>query len=258
MALVYTDPKNYQDIAKSIRDGLGSDITMKPNEMSSNIDRISLYKKHYNELLENFRDILIPDNATFISSYMFKDHDYLSAINIPETLTRIRISAFENCSRLRTIVLQNVVTLEEDYAFKNCNNLSLVIFGARPSSLSSTTFEGCNKLKDIYVPWSLNQVSGAPWGAINATLHYSVKYKNLFSAFYVNNIRYEFPIGMTWREFIESEYNIDNSFSIDMTESAVTKYSVKLNNKRMKYDSYTTATYADEAIISLKHYSTVS
>jgi hypothetical protein len=40
-------------------------------------------------------------------------------------------------------------------------------------SINKNAFRDCNNLTDIYVPWSEGDVTNAPWGATNATIHYN-------------------------------------------------------------------------------------
>ena len=258
MALVYTDPKNYKDIADSIRNGLGSNITMKPNEMSGQIDKISLDKKHYDELLGDYRNIILPDSTVTIPISMFEGRQTLTAIRIPPSANRLQANSFKNCTRLRSIVLQNITQLGSSDTFSGCSNLAAVFFKKIPNNIPASTFANTTKLKKIYVPWSLGQIDGAPWGAQSATIIYNTDYFTTKIRFHIDDVvYYDVPIGMTWWELINSEYNTDGVFEIDETKSNVTKYAVKWRGQRIIYDSYTVCTYADEAIIPDKQYYTI-
>lgn len=59
-----------------------------------------------------------------------------------------------------------------DKAFSGDISLASVTFRGTPSSMSNLAFQGLTALADIYVPWASGAVAGAPWGAINATIHY--------------------------------------------------------------------------------------
>lgn len=69
------------------------------------------------------------------------------------------------------------VTQIDALAFAHCSNLKTVIFKGTPTSIDSSawysTFLGCTNLTDIKVPWAEGAVSGAPWGAANATIIYN-------------------------------------------------------------------------------------
>lgn len=59
-----------------------------------------------------------------------------------------------------------------DKAFSGDEALVSVTFRGTPSTISASAFQGLTALADIYVPWASGAVAGAPWGAINATIHY--------------------------------------------------------------------------------------
>lgn len=58
-------------------------------------------------------------------------------------------------------------------AFDGDTSLTSVTFLGTPSFISGNVFRGLTALADIYVPWASGAVDGAPWGAINATIHYN-------------------------------------------------------------------------------------
>lgn len=60
----------------------------------------------------------------------------------------------------------------ETYAFQNCPALTRVRIINNPKIISSNVFASCANLTDIYVSFSSGDVTGAPWGATNATIHY--------------------------------------------------------------------------------------
>ena len=85
----------------------------------------------------------------------------------------VRPTAFYNCSDLTSVTIPNSVTSIGDSAFKNCSRLSSVTFNGTPNSISSNIFNNCSRLTTINVPWAEGAVSGAPWGATNATINYN-------------------------------------------------------------------------------------
>ncbi len=61
------------------------------------------------------------------------------------------------------------------YAFDHCQQLTTVRFNLTdaPNKIATNAFETCNALTDIYVSWAEGAVSGAPWGATSANIHYN-------------------------------------------------------------------------------------
>ncbi len=61
-------------------------------------------------------------------------------------------------------------------AFAFHKKLLRIYFLDKPTTVNSEAFIGCgedSRLLEIYVPWSEGEVANAPWGASNATIHYS-------------------------------------------------------------------------------------
>lgn len=56
--------------------------------------------------------------------------------------------------------------------YENDQDIVTITFNATPSSIDATAFAGCDNVTDIYVPWSSGDITGAPWGAAHATVHY--------------------------------------------------------------------------------------
>ena len=63
-----------------------------------------------------------------------------------------------------------------DYAFSYYPELTTVKIPSSVKSISSVAFVGCPKLETITCDFFEENVSGAPWGATDATIHYSNAY----------------------------------------------------------------------------------
>ena len=115
----------------------------------------------------------LPSGLTKIGSYAFYDCKNLALTSLPNSLTSISIYAFSGCTSLALTSLPNGVTIISNSAFKNCTGLTEITFKGKPNSISTSAFKGCTNLTTIRVPWAEGEVSGAPFGATNATLIYS-------------------------------------------------------------------------------------
>lgn len=141
----------------------------------------------------------IPENVTAIPSYCFQNckklnltlHDGIKTIDkyafyrdsigrnimddeLPASLTQIIEYAFYMQQIPFTKIPANVTSIG-GYAFYGNDKLTSVTFEGKPNLILNSAFAACNSLKDIYVPWAEGEVNYAPWGAINATVHYNYK-----------------------------------------------------------------------------------
>ena len=144
----------------------------------------------------NLVHVSLPESLTSIGQYTFRRCTNLAFTSLPEGLTSIGGSAFEDCTSLALTSLPEGITSIGQYAFQNCTNLALtslpegltsidygafynctsltsITFKGTPASIASNAFSGCTNLTDIKVPWAEGAVSGAPWGATNATITYN-------------------------------------------------------------------------------------
>lgn len=114
--------------------------------------------------------------TTFAGSANFKQCSKLTTISIPDLVT-ITNQAFNQCNLTGTLKLKNLTSGQGNSAFGSNMNLTKVYFFKKISmQWQQNLFSGCTGITDIYVPWSDGEVSGAPWGASNATVHYDTVY----------------------------------------------------------------------------------
>ena len=110
---------------------------------------------------------------TKVRGYAFDKCTSLAHVSFSESLTSIGESAFNSCSNLALTSLPAGVTSIGSYAFSGCTRLTSITFKGTPTIIESSAFDGCTNLTDIKVPWAEGAVSGAPWGATNATITYN-------------------------------------------------------------------------------------
>ena len=115
----------------------------------------------------------LPEGLTSIDSNAFSGCSNLALTSLPEGLTSIGNSAFEGCTNLAHMSLPESLTRINGNAFYKCTGLTSIIFRGTPSNINPVAFNSCTNLTDIKVPWAEGAVSGAPWGATNATITYN-------------------------------------------------------------------------------------
>ena len=104
------------------------------------------------------------------STLQFKNCINLNHVSVAADLTRIGDYAFLNCYSLKRITIPNAVSSIGDYAFQNCYSLSSITIPSSVTSIASQAFNGCSALKTITINAAEGAISGAPWGAPNATV----------------------------------------------------------------------------------------
>lgn len=134
-----------------------------------------LVKTKSKTLIAGCKNSVIPADGSVISigRGAFQSCTSLTSITIPDSVTSIGEGAFQSCMSLTSVVIGDNVRGISNYAFRMCTSLTSIEIPDSVTSIVSGTFEGCTNLTDIYVPWSEGEVSGAPWGAEFATIHYN-------------------------------------------------------------------------------------
>jgi len=121
------------------------------------------------------------DNAlaiTNIPNFAFTSTQSLRSIDFPEGITNIGDHAFRYDTNLTTIVLPASLKTVCNAAFYQATKLESVTFlGNAVTSIADNTFDTVGKtLRNIYIEEMLeNSVTGAPWGAIYAAVHWKNK-----------------------------------------------------------------------------------
>ena len=141
-------------------------------------------------------ELTLPMGVTTVMPHTFSSCNSLSKVSLPETVTRIQSCAFQNCNNLKSLKLP--AQLEEidnqaftgcrftqmefpealqslgAYLFMNSSTLASVTFKGVPTNIDTTAFGAIYTIGfTINVPWAEGEVSGAPWGATNATINYN-------------------------------------------------------------------------------------
>lgn len=140
-------------------------------------------------------------SMTSIGSKAFKGNTNLKSITIPTVTSSIAVDAFDDIKEyLMTINVHDndlsdapwgtpIETAGVLYVpdgklviygtgdlhtglYENIN-ATVIEFASTPSSIDPDAFLGSISVTDIYVPWAEGDIPGAPWGANNATVHYT-------------------------------------------------------------------------------------
>lgn len=113
----------------------------------------------------------LPDSIIRVASSAFGHCYDLSLAELPPNIQIISNSAFQYCALTIKDIPASVILIE-NRAFDACGELTEITFHSKPEILG-TPFINCPNIADFYVPWSEGEVANAPWGAVNATIHYN-------------------------------------------------------------------------------------
>jgi hypothetical protein len=100
----------------------------------------------------------IPDGATEIGNYAFRNSTSLTSVEIPNSVTTIGDYAFASCSKLTSIEIPNSVTFLSDYAFQTCTSLTNAVIGNGVTAIRSYVFADCSKLASVIIPNSVTRI----------------------------------------------------------------------------------------------------
>lgn len=115
----------------------------------------------------------LPSGITSIGQNAFMNCTKLAVSTLPSGVTYLNDSVFRGCTSIVSMEIPIGVTNVVGVPFRDCTGLVTVTFRGKPSFNSPSPFSGCTNLTTINVPWAEGAVSGAPWGATNATINYN-------------------------------------------------------------------------------------
>ena len=171
--------------------------------------------------------------VTSIGYEAFYYRSSLTSVNIPNSVTSIGERAFYYCTSLTSVTIPEGVTSIGREAFRYCSRLvSVYCKATTPPSLGGTYAFGNNGSgRKIYVPAGSVDVykSATNWSNYASDI---VGYdfeggsggndgSGELITFTVDGIEYQAEEGMTWGEWVDSDYNVNGDFGIDSMNNSV-------------------------------------
>ena len=94
-------------------------------------------------------EVVIPEEVTEISSYVFNCCENLKSVKLPEGLRAIHLGAFMNCKSLNGIDLPEGLEYIGEIAFSHCESLERISFPHSLYGIGKDAFFGCNVLEEV-------------------------------------------------------------------------------------------------------------
>lgn len=96
--------------------------------------------------------IVIPDEATQLSSRLFEGNETIKSVIIPNSVKVISDNAFKGCTALEKVKLGEGVTEICAYAFSDCTALKEIEFPSGVTEIRNEAFKGCTGLTQVTIP----------------------------------------------------------------------------------------------------------
>ena len=119
----------------------------------------------------NLLSVSIPKGITTIPQSCFQGCLELASVIIPSSVANIEYQAFAACDALTTLDLPAGIKTIGLAAFWQCHNLASITIPSSVTEMESCFYE-CPSLVDITINKPEGSISGAPWGATNATVNW--------------------------------------------------------------------------------------
>ena len=142
---------------------------------------------------EEIRDLVIPDDVTYIGDYAFRGCTNITSVTMGENVTKIGTSAFYGCKNCASITIGENVTSIGSWAFYGCSAMtSLTSLPRKVPSTTSNSFDSAIKDQAIlYVPSAALEAysSKAPWSDFYDIVALNIPKHQL--AYYVDDALYK-------------------------------------------------------------------
>lgn len=163
-----TEPQSYDETKIAV---VKLDENMQKTDVIQYFDTIyDAYLFMYLHAGENFCHVHIGNRSQAVPTMDNDMYDSrnLYSIDIPEGVTAIPDNFFGNCTNLSIISIPSTIISIGYYAFSGASSLSNITIPSSVVTIEEGAFENCDLAIIINKPES--SISGAPWGATNATI----------------------------------------------------------------------------------------
>lgn len=167
---------------------------------------VTIIKDYSFYFVHGLLNVTIPDNVTSLGEHTFEKCRKLKSIRLSNSITSIGASVFMDCDALENIVVPKGVTSIATQAFMNCKSLQYCDFTSHtevPTLANKSAFNYILSTCEIRVPMAL----ATDWKAATNWSNHASKIVGVGFTLIEKGIWFTFRIGMTWEEFVNSDYN---------------------------------------------------
>lgn len=129
--------------------------------------------------------VVIPENATGIGPYVFRDMDFLRSVELHDGVRSIHEGAFMGCTGLGGIELPDGISLISEDAFAGCTGLTSVRLPAGLKKIDARAFMGCSALTGVDLPEGLETIESRAFEGCSAitSLTLPASLRSIFDSF---------------------------------------------------------------------------
>lgn len=210
-------------IGNVIRAITGKSAKLTLDEMPAEIKRVET--EFIGMIDESVTEITVPPGVTRTRWYAFAYCTNLKKVTLPDGFEKITKNAFYQCTSLESIVIPSSVITISTKAFLNCTKLKRIICLAEdPPKIYTDTFDELPADYVIEVPADSVGAYKAATNWAKIADHICEINAVVEDKFYImlDNSEWNersFTSGMTWSEYIDSEYNEDEFWYDERTHT---------------------------------------
>lgn len=110
-------------------------------------EQLGAYPVGVNGLLQG--NVIVLDNTTSLSKYLFMDNPQVTNVNLPNTILSFDSQAFKNCSKIIRVDVPDEVRIIPSECFMGCSSLDYVTLPKSLMSIADSAFRNCTSLRTI-------------------------------------------------------------------------------------------------------------
>ena len=110
-------------------------------------EQLGAYPVGVNGLLQG--NVIVLDNTTSLSKYLFMDNPQVTNVNLPNTILSFDNQAFKNCSKITRVDVPDEVRVIPSECFMGCSSLNYVTLPKSLMSIADNAFRNCISLRTV-------------------------------------------------------------------------------------------------------------